>query len=199
MMTFVLTGFLYNLMIKFIRLINYNGTKLVVMKPSRYADPSLIEYNKFGSTHSVKNGSYYTVSVKTGGIPTNEVRGYFHFLNEVDLLTYYHFDWIPFNPWEKDPTWGTNNFNLFNGYKAKPVPKNQINNELFNPILEHIRDVWASTNETQFHYVLSWLSHLVRNPRKWLPMITLVGEEGTGKTCVIDYLFRYVFGENSCL
>jgi hypothetical protein len=193
-------------LLKFIRMINYQGKKFAIIKVSKHSEPVIMDYCRFQKYYSVKNKSTYSyeekVETTTNGVSTFKSvivhKWYFELLNTHNLLTYYHCDWIPYHKWEQDPTWGTSNFNYFTPFKANRV--NTVNESLFQPILYHLYDIWANQNKDHYMYILSWIHHLIAYPRKWLPMITLVGAEGCGKTSIIvDFIFKYIFGEDKCI
>ena len=108
--------------------------------------------------------------------------------------------WPPFDSLEEDSTANTDLVNLSTRYSAFVIPKDQVDDKLFELILLHILQVWASDNKEHFKYIISWLSHLVKFPFKKLPMITLIGSPNSGKTCLItNFLFKYVFNDNNCI
>lgn len=62
-------------------------------------------------------------------------------------------------------------------------------------MLNHIKEVWCSSNEKQYEYVLTWLSCLGR--RKVKSALYLQSLEQTGKTLVIEFLKKHVFGQTT--
>lgn len=62
-------------------------------------------------------------------------------------------------------------------------------------MLNHIKEVWCSSNEKQYEYVLTWLSCLGR--RKVKSALYLQSLEQTGKTLVIEFLRKHVFGKTT--
>ena len=49
-----------------------------------------------------------------------------------------------------------NELNTWGGFFAQEV--NEINMPLIQPILDHFLNVWASGNETNYKYIMSWLA-----------------------------------------
>ncbi len=56
-------------------------------------------------------------------------------------------------------------------------------------ILSHIKDIWCSSDETAFAYVMCWLARMFQNPQeRGHTAIVLKSGEGTGKNIIIDFL-----------
>lgn len=49
------------------------------------------------------------------------------------------------------------------------------------------------------HYFLNWLSYIVQTKRKTRNTIVLVGEQGTGKGNLQNYILSWFFGESNCV
>jgi len=89
-------------------------------------------------------------------------------------------------------------FSVFCGFAARgEAPENY--ERLVSPILRHIKEVWASDNEEMFQYIIRWLAFIVQNfPKKTGKNIILNGDEGTGKSIVMEWFKEEVFGHNLC-
>ena len=105
---------------------------------------------------------------------------------------------IPYVNGTPDPVlkrYGANALNTFCGYKARRVPL--VRMSLIEPLLAHIRDVWASGNEEHYRYILSWLAEPIRNPGGRTEVaLVLIGKQGTGKTTVAEFMMEYVYGRH---
>ena len=73
-------------------------------------------------------------------------------------------------------------YNMFQGYMYSP--KKATNCDL---ILQHIKEVWCSSGETEYKYVISWLAHLFQHPDR-LSQTALVMQSvpGAGKGIIIE-------------
>ena len=70
---------------------------------------------------------------------------------------------------------------------------------LVKPILDHIHDVWADSDKAVYEYIINWLSFIAQNPGdKTEVAIVLLGEEGTGKSTICDFIRKRVFGKHLC-
>jgi hypothetical protein len=85
---------------------------------------------------------------------------------------------------------------LFKGYRAKRLDKYDVRK--LDPIFKHIREVYANNNEEHFQYVIDWLAEPIRTPRNKAGVaMALIGDQGTGKNIILDWLTKYVYGEDS--
>ena len=81
--------------------------------------------------------------------------------------------------------------NLYQGLAIQPQAGD------CQPILNHIREVWCSGNESAFTYVLGWLARMFQRPdERGHTVIVLKSGEGTGKNIIIDILVS-AFGEHA--
>lgn len=87
---------------------------------------------------------------------------------------------IAFDPTTKEHTQGR--YNIWKGFSLEP--KNGTC-QLFK---NHILEVICSGNKEYYHYVFSWMAHLVQKPHELLPGLVLMGEQGTGKNTFVDQL-----------
>ena len=183
-------------MLNILRLINHNGIKKVMLKASKYEPAILYEFKTFESNYSKKNGYTYTTLDSKEGKP--EVHWWFEGLINTDEFTYYHVDWIPYPPTKDDPTFNTDMFNLFQGFKCKPIEKEKFDYSEIQPILDHIKIVWANGNEEYYKWILNWIGYLCQKPTERLPMLSILGKEGSGKTLIFEYLIDKIFGSENC-
>ena len=89
-------------------------------------------------------------------------------------------------------------FSLFCGFAAHgTLPPGAM--AVIDPILKHIREVWASDSEEMYNYIIKWLAFVVQKfPQKTGKNIILNGDEGTGKSMVMEWLKESVFGDSLC-
>ncbi len=69
--------------------------------------------------------------------------------------------------------------------------------EVCQPILDHMRNILCDGDDECYRFLLSLLSHIVKNPSIKTEMCTIFqGLEGGGKTCFLKFLREKVFGED---
>ena len=86
-------------------------------------------------------------------------------------------------------------FNTYSGFKAQEVA--DINMDIVNVFINHIRDVWACGNDTYYKYMMSWIAQIIKTPWKKTDIaILLQGGQGSGKTLPCQILYDRVFGKN---
>ena len=115
------------------------------------------------------------------------------------LRLYNTFDFIPCSPMD-NPRNDPRIFNIWKGFQAKLIPQNEIDMGKIELILYHLKYVWCDGNQEHFDYLLGcYFKPLFTMPHiKTGVAINLVGEQGVGKTMIIDdFLIPYVFGEYS--
>lgn len=61
-------------------------------------------------------------------------------------------------------------------------------------ILNHVKRVWCSNNESQYEYVLNWLACALTGHKRHTALFLKSGE-GTGKSIVVEFIIKYVIGE----
>ena len=76
------------------------------------------------------------------------------------LILYCNINFLPYSL--NTPAHDTKFFNLFIGFLAKPVP--EINKEIMDPILWHVKNVICSGDEKLDEYIWNWWAHLVQKP-----------------------------------
>ncbi len=91
-------------------------------------------------------------------------------------------------------------FNVWSGFKAKKLEQYDVSK--IQPILNHIKIVWANNNEEHYHYIMSWFHNIFKYPyRKTRIVIVLRSEkQQIGKGAIVEnFLNPYVFGSNISL
>jgi hypothetical protein len=193
-----------------LRIVYDNGTNVVVMKTNSITKMSIIDYNSFSKSYGPKHGFYNincpieketSRTTKTGkitkSIETENVSFWcFDGLVGTNNYTYYNFNWIPYSPYEIDPTFRTITFNMFLGLRAKIVP--EVNMSLIQPILTHLKEIFADDNEEYYTYIISWFAHLIQFPREFLPFLLMIGPKRCGKSSFFFWFVMYVMGKGEC-
>ena len=87
--------------------------------------------------------------------------------------------------------------NTFPGYAATLVNHNNVIIEGLDIVLDHIEQVWANGNEEYYNYILSWFATILKKPKRKLgvALVLMSDKEGAGKSVIIEWLQKYVFGE----
>lgn len=74
-------------------------------------------------------------------------------------------------------------FNLWTGFAATPIPGD------WSLLREHIRDILCDGNEDHFNFVMTFVASLFQRPGVKIPSaLALIGEQGTGKSKVFDWV-----------
>ncbi|BAU80348.1 highly derived D5-like helicase-primase [Tokyovirus A1] len=102
---------------------------------------------------------------------------------------------FPFSPEEDDSRLPVEYINTFEGFKAQPVDEG-VDREKIQPLLDHLFGVWADSSKENYEYILSWLSHIIKNPREktGVALVILSEAQGAGKGIITDFLLDKVFG-----
>jgi hypothetical protein len=76
-------------------------------------------------------------------------------------------------------------------------PSLEIDNNLIEPFLYHLREILASANKEAYDYLLNWTAHKVQKPHKKIKtaMVLMSAEQGTGKSLYTDIL-KSLTGDN---
>lgn len=86
-------------------------------------------------------------------------------------------------------------FNIWQGFKAKEVDK--VDEQLIQPILNMLYEIWADKKEELYFYFLKWFSFLICHPSE-VPGVALAAiseGEGAGKNKFIDFMRQFVLGD----
>lgn len=88
--------------------------------------------------------------------------------------------------------------NLFTGYTGET--KEPCDIEKIQPMLNHIKEVFANNNEKDFNWIMSWLSFMVqgKKTKRTDTCLVLVSPQGCGKNIVYNFISKYVFGRYYC-
>lgn len=78
-------------------------------------------------------------------------------------------------------------YNLWSGFAVKPQPGD------WSKLRDHIRDQLCGGNMAHFNWVMTWLASIFARPGVKVPSsIAVIGEQGTGKSKVFDWLRRAI-------
>jgi putative DNA primase/helicase len=112
-------------------------------------------------------------------------------LNKDDMTIFSNVDFIPYL---HEGCVDTDIFNLFTGFKYKPLLE-EVENKYYDdikPILSHVKEVLCADNQGVYAYVLNWLAHLIQRPcdKAGVPVILMKSEQGAGKNLFWDFMGR---------
>jgi phage/plasmid-associated DNA primase len=103
---------------------------------------------------------------------------------------------LPYN--ERNPKYEAKFVNMFAGFKAKLVE--QVNEELIQSHLYHIKNLYCSGIEEQYKYLIHWLAHIVQFPEiKAGTSVVLQSEQGAGKNIFFNWFCRFILGHSVSL
>jgi hypothetical protein len=103
---------------------------------------------------------------------------------------------IPLTPTEECIEQGRD-MNIWPGFEAQLVE--QVDLTKVQPILDHIRIVWASENQTHYEYLMAWIRHVIMKPweKTRVAVVLRSGKHQIGKGLIADnFLRKLVFGED---
>ena len=188
-----------------IRIVDKGTERYIILKTRLGITYTSLE--KFKSRYSKQNGNEYILLEKTEkkGVRERKSRWIFEeIFNNVDFQIF-DIDWVPYSPLEEDPLLlmsmkgpSFKKLNIFNGFQAKLV--DEIDMTLINPWLKHLQNVWFQDDEELEEWIISWFAMSLQKPRERLPMISIVGKQGAGKTLPIDFFMNFVLGfDENCV
>lgn len=114
----------------------------------------------------------------------------------INDISYY--DELTFRPIgldENDYIEPERSFNTWNGFQAQRVDK--VDMSKIQIILDHIKNVWASSNEEYYKYLLNWFKVMFTNPsfKTKVAIVLKSSDKQIGKGIIInDFLIPFVFG-----
>lgn len=79
------------------------------------------------------------------------------------------------------------------------IPYDKINMEGMRPILDHIKNIWCDGDDYLYRYTISYLHHVFNFSEKRKrsdKALILLGEEGTGKTLLLEAFIEHFLGFN---
>ena len=124
--------------------------------------------------------------------------------NSINVYDYY--DFLPYSP--KQPLINISNdkiFNAFTGFKAQNKQQSQkLTNEqiqeIIEPILFHIREIFANKNNEIYEYLIKWFATFFQKPQDKLTCLYMYSEkEGAGKTGFFNWFIDKIVGDQYCI
>lgn len=86
-------------------------------------------------------------------------------------------------------------FNKWNGYDANIIEN--PNQEVIDAVNDLILKVFADNNYELYDYIISWFANIFQSSDKNSVALTLISEQGTGKTSMME-LMNLMMGERNC-
>jgi hypothetical protein len=108
---------------------------------------------------------------------------------------------IMYKPYHRDyfTIESINYYNVFPGFKASKISATFQENNIdirLRKILNHIFVVWAKRDNELYKYLLSWLAHPIRTLTRTNSVLVVIGECGSGKSMIFNFLIKYVYGKD---
>lgn len=144
--------------------------------------------------HFSKENFTYTYEIKnaegkkeTKEIFMNPIKEWLEWINRREVSA------IGFDPRE-NPT--KDIFNLWNGFAISHEEADKYDEKDAQPILDHIKELWAQDNEEVYNYVLNLFAHYIQKPHvKTGVLLALKSKQGGGKGIILDKLAK-IIGED---
>lgn len=114
-----------------------------------------------------------------------------------DIKMYNSIGFYPFTKYSPLICNDNRNFNLFNGYQADLLDEKDINMNLINPLLYHIKEVLANNDYNNYIYLLSWFNKAFRTPQNKtkVALVFKSTAQQAGKGIILNQLIgEYIFG-----
>lgn len=88
-----------------------------------------------------------------------------------------------------------NTFSLFPGFLITEEDDGSDHEEMVRPILNHIKEVWCSDVQEHYEFIMDWLAWTIQKfPRKTNTILLINGDEGTGKSCLFEWITEKIYG-----
>jgi hypothetical protein len=113
------------------------------------------------------------------------------------IKVYNNLEFIPYTKDDIPSNLDNNNFNLFQGFKANLLEKEDINLEIIKPILKHWAIVLANCDNNNFKYQLSYFHKIFKYPSKKTKVMMLFksDKQQVGKGILLNKLIgELIFG-----
>lgn len=118
-----------------------------------------------------------------------------HFYNDVHM--YNDLEFIPYTKDDKPKNIDNRNFNLYQGFQAELLEKENVNMEIIEPILNHWRIVLAGDNDENYKYQLSYFHRIFKYPSRRTKTMMLFKSDNQqiGKGILLNKLIgELIFG-----
>jgi len=94
---------------------------------------------------------------------------------------------VPFKPNDGE-------FSTYNGFLPDLTNVRKDYEAHIDPVLSHIRKVWASDNKLLYDYILDYFAFIVQTGKKTESILIFNGDEGCGKSLIMDWIIDKIFG-----
>lgn len=138
---------------------------------------------------------YYETINKKGELVYENIK-FVDIISHIQEIQYDRMIMEPYHIFEEQKITGIyKTLNVFS-----PMIGNLLNDydvSLIEPILRHIKEVWCNYDDFLYKYVLSYLAQIIQTPWKKTDIaIVLCGEQGCGKTSLIEDMIKHIMGPN---
>tara|TARA_R110000868_G_scaffold411584_1_gene705698 strand:+ start:1353 stop:3767 length:2415 start_codon:yes stop_codon:yes gene_type:complete len=149
----------------------YNSQNIQIIEPSGHLI-NFVDYNERGVAKLYTKPFYLMLNTM--------------FYNEVK--SYNNLEFIPYTRDCKPLKMDGRDFNMFQGFKAKLVEKEDINMNLIQPILDHWEIVLANSNKSNFKYQLSYFHKGFKYPNQKTKVMLLFksDQQQIGKGIILN-------------
>jgi len=80
-------------------------------------------------------------------------------------------------------------YNIWNGFSISKTMTDGIDSAAAQPVLDHIKDIWADGDAAAYHYVMSYLAHIIQKPHiKTGVCLALKSKQGGGKGIILKLM-----------
>lgn len=114
-----------------------------------------------------------------------------------DIKMYNDLQFVPFTKDDIPSNISNDDFNLFQGFRADLLEKENVNMNIIEPILEHWRIVLSNSNEDNFKYQLSYFHRIFKYPSRRTKTMMLFKSDNQqiGKGILLNKLIgELIFG-----
>ncbi len=88
-------------------------------------------------------------------------------------------------------------FNLWNGFAVSKEVADSFDESEAEPILHHIKELWANDDEEVYNYILNLFAHYIQKPHiKTGVLLALKSKQGGGKGIILDKLAKIIGDEH---
>lgn len=88
-------------------------------------------------------------------------------------------------------------FNLWNGFAVSKEKADTFDESDADPILQHIKELWANNDEEVYDYILNLFAHYIQKPHKKTGvLLALKSKQGGGKGIILDKLAKIIGDEH---
>lgn len=94
----------------------------------------------------------------------------------------------------------SNVFNIFNGFLHKYEPEYIPNQNVIDTFCGMYKEILCNNNEESYNFEINKLAHIIQHPEIKSECVSIFhGQQGTGKSFLMSFLVKYVFGKHLSL